>query len=121
MKYLEVPEPLPAMVDFIPDDYSWMRDDPVAVLSDVRSRFESDWYQQPNREQARLAELEYARAEFARQLARERAEAARAEEERHQARLQLWTRYGGLDPRIARISSSEGQVQKQNEQIEKPC
>jgi HJR/Mrr/RecB family endonuclease len=123
---LEVPEPQPALEDFLPADYSpHMPADPLVVFQEVRSRFESDWYRHPQREQARLAELEYAKTALAQMLAAQREEAARVEEEaarfeaaRHRARLALWSRYTTLDDDVASLTSTERQVDAQNTKIE---
>jgi restriction system protein len=113
IRYLEVPEPQPAMEDFVAYESSrYPVRDPVDVLRATRSRFEGAWYQHLAREQARLGELEFARARLAQIV-------ADAEAIRHKARLALWSRYTTLDPDIAAIDSTEGQVAAENSRIEK--
>jgi HJR/Mrr/RecB family endonuclease len=118
IKYLQVAEPRPVLEDFAPEYLSWLDSDPIVLLTDVQDRFNKDQLEHPKREQARLAELEFARNALEQQRVRQRGAAASAELERHQARLRLWSRYTTLDSDIAALPSLERQVQAQNAKIE---
>ena len=63
VNYLEIPEPPPVLSAVLPDDYSpYTYGDPVDLLRAMEARYEVDWIEHRVREQARTAELGYARA-----------------------------------------------------------
>jgi hypothetical protein len=64
-----------------------------AILADVQRRYESFVSQYKQREQERLAELEFAKTNLKQQQALEREAIARRAEARSQRRLQLWSKY----------------------------
>jgi hypothetical protein len=111
LKYLAVPEPEPALEDFTPD--AVIPVDAVTALAEMRRRFEADRVAHPEREKARLKELEYARTLYEQLLEREQAARLRGQRD-------IWASRGvTLDPDIASIDGIESQVRAQNAKIER--
>src|SRR5260370_844230 len=82
IKFLQVSQPPLAVEDFVPHDHSWVRGDAVRILADVQRRYESFVSQYKQREQERLAELEFAKTNLKQQQALEREAIARRAEAR---------------------------------------
>jgi hypothetical protein len=109
--YLEVAEPRPQLEDFAPSTLPrW--EQCAAVLADMSYRLQQSLADYPHREQLRAQELAYAHRVY------EHAEAA-ARARLLQYQLSLWPKGVELDQHIAEIEGVEGQVDAQNDEIER--
>lgn len=125
--YLEVPEPQPALEDFLPDDisegYEAARLRGAAwVIEQAQCQFEASRAAHPQREEARLKELATARALADTMKAAEdvayadrRAEEKAERRERHRA---MWPESAELDDRDFEVYDVEELVDIQNAKIE---
>lgn len=101
LQCLNIREPVPAVADYVPPEYSPYFGNPIEILHATQRNFEIGKPAYDSRERARSAELQYARAVCL----------------MHQRKL--WPPHIRLDPIAAEIVGIEDQVAAQNESIDR--
>ena len=112
VKYLAVAEPEPVYEDYLPRDFSGVtQGDPVVVLRATQARFDEARRKYALREQAREAELQYARKAL-------EVVTAQTQQAHIEASRERWSQYTNITDEIAALPFCGQQVDAQNDEIE---